>query len=205
MVPRDLRWDLKQWPIIEEAAPWLSATGEGCILAKAAVPAHIPPRHAHLRDLVDSSDTDCFPDKASIPLLCFKHTLECLSSRASHFSLSHGKHFLKLTQEEEHSGVGGGCLGGAQLRSPSQRTCSPEGTWQAASSCCKFRSAVVFTPSPCSARDSPFNVKAGLPWWLSGEESACQGGRHRFHPWSGKIPRAAEQLSPCATTTEPVL
>ena len=111
MVPRDLRWDLKQWPIIEEAAPWLSATGEGCILAKAAVPAHIPPRHAHLRDLVDSSDTDCFPDKASIPLLCFKHTLECLSSRASHFSLSRGKHFLKLTQEEEHSGVGGGALG----------------------------------------------------------------------------------------------
>ena len=24
-------------------------------------------------------------------------------------------------------------------------------------------------------------------------------------PWSGKIPHAAEQLSPCATTTEPVL
>ena len=26
-----------------------------------------------------------------------------------------------------------------------------------------------------------------------------------FEPWSGKIPHAAEQLSPCATTTEPVL
>ena len=25
-----------------------------------------------------------------------------------------------------------------------------------------------------------------------------------FNPWSGKIPHAAEQLSPCATTTEPV-
>ena len=29
----------------------------------------------------------------------------------------------------------------------------------------------------------------------------CQG--HRFHPLSGKIPHATEQLSPCATT-EPV-
>ena len=27
----------------------------------------------------------------------------------------------------------------------------------------------------------------------------------RFDPWSGKIPRAAEQLSPCATITEPAL
>ncbi|KAJ8777311.1 hypothetical protein J1605_014694 [Eschrichtius robustus] len=28
---------------------------------------------------------------------------------------------------------------------------------------------------------------------------------HRFEPWSGKIPHAAEQLSPCITTTEPAL
>ena len=26
-----------------------------------------------------------------------------------------------------------------------------------------------------------------------------------FDPWSGKIPHAVEQLSPCTTTTEPVL
>ena len=26
-----------------------------------------------------------------------------------------------------------------------------------------------------------------------------------FYPWSGKIPHAAEQLSPCATTTDPAL
>ena len=26
-----------------------------------------------------------------------------------------------------------------------------------------------------------------------------------FHPWSGKIPHAARQLSPCTTTTDPVL
>ena len=29
--------------------------------------------------------------------------------------------------------------------------------------------------------------------------------RHAFDPWSGKIPRALEQPSPCATSTEPVL
>ena len=43
----------------------------------------------------------------------------------------------------------------------------------------------------------------GLPWWRSGWESACQRREHGFEPWSGKIPHAAEQLSPWATTTEP--
>ena len=45
----------------------------------------------------------------------------------------------------------------------------------------------------------------GLSWWPSGKESACQGRRHKFEPWSGKIPHAMEQLSPCARTTESVL
>ena len=27
-----------------------------------------------------------------------------------------------------------------------------------------------------------------LPWWLSDRESACQWRRHRFNPWSEKIP-----------------
>ena len=30
----------------------------------------------------------------------------------------------------------------------------------------------------------------GLPWWLSGKESACQCRRHLFNPWSGKIPHS---------------
>ena len=42
----------------------------------------------------------------------------------------------------------------------------------------------------------------GLPWWPSGEESACQFRGH-FEPCSGKISLAMEQLSLCAT--EPVL
>ena len=39
--------------------------------------------------------------------------------------------------------------------------------------------------------------KTGLPWWLSGKESACQCKRHGFDPWTRKIPRAMEQLSLC--------
>ena len=42
----------------------------------------------------------------------------------------------------------------------------------------------------------------GLPWWLSGKESAFQCS---FHPRSGKIPHTSKQLSPCTTATEPVL
>ena len=34
---------------------------------------------------------------------------------------------------------------------------------------------------------------------------SAQCRRHGFNSWSGKIPHAAEQLSPCATITEPVL
>ena len=47
------------------------------------------------------------------------------------------------------------------------------------------------------------NYFPGLPWWRSGWESACQCRGHRFEPWSGKIPHAAEQLGPWATSTEP--
>ena len=45
----------------------------------------------------------------------------------------------------------------------------------------------------------------GLPWWLSDKDSTCQCKRLGFDPLSRKIPHTAEQLSPCATTTEPVL
>ena len=45
-------------------------------------------------------------------------------------------------------------------------------------------------------------MNLGLPWWRSGWESACQCRGHGLEPWSGKIPHAAEQLGPWATTTE---
>ena len=46
-------------------------------------------------------------------------------------------------------------------------------------------------------------ARLGLPWWRSGWESACQCRGQGFESWSGKIPHAAEQLGPWATTTEP--
>ena len=36
-------------------------------------------------------------------------------------------------------------------------------------------------------------IAMGLPWWLSGKESACQCRRLGFEPWSQKIPLVAEQ------------
>ena len=44
----------------------------------------------------------------------------------------------------------------------------------------------------------------GLLWWLSGRVSTGQYSRHQFDPWSRMNPHASEQLSPCATATEPV-
>ena len=44
--------------------------------------------------------------------------------------------------------------------------------------------------------------------FLSGsvlENPPCQRRRHRFDPLSRNIPHASQQLSPCATTIEPVL
>ena len=71
-----------------------------------------------------------------------------------------------------------------------------------------FSSWRMFSPDIKFAFDSAFlsvlkNVMPGLPWWRSGWESACQCRGHGFKPWSGKIPYAAEQLGPWATTTEP--
>ena len=74
-------------------------------------------------------------------------------------------------------------------------------------------SATCFSTSPIASSQPEGNLRGhlpsrmynenwgeGLPWRLSGYESACQCKRHGFHPRSGKIPRAAEQLSPCTTT-----
>ena len=43
----------------------------------------------------------------------------------------------------------------------------------------------------------------GRPWWLNGKESTPQCRRHRFSPWSRKIPHVTEQLSQYTTTPEP--
>ena len=67
-----------------------------------------------------------------------------------------------------------------------------------------FPSAVPSMPQNDSYTSIQELRKSGLPWWLSSKETTCQCRRHRFDSWSRKIPYAMEQLSPCATTTEPV-
>lgn len=41
-----------------------------------------------------------------------------------------------------------------------------------------------------------------LPWCLGDKESAGRRRRQRFNSWSGKVPRASEQRSAGATSTE---
>ena len=45
----------------------------------------------------------------------------------------------------------------------------------------------------------------GLLWQSDSKRSARQCKEHGFDPWSGKIPHAAGQPSPRATTAEPLL
>ena len=54
------------------------------------------------------------------------------------------------------------------------------------------------------ARDRMKMSGLGLPWWLRSGEFACRCGRHELDPWSERISRAAERLSPSTPATEPV-
>ena len=49
----------------------------------------------------------------------------------------------------------------------------------------------------CLFFKSPQKKTAGLPWWQSRWDSACQRRGYRFDLWSRKIPHATEHLSPC--------
>ena len=70
----------------------------------------------------------------------------------------------------------------------------------------QFTTAKTWKQPKCLSTDDWLKkMWCGLPWWHSGWESACQCRGQGFEPWSRKIPHAAEQLSPGATTTEPVL
>ena len=58
----------------------------------------------------------------------------------------------------------------------------------------------------CIPGDHSINISwTELPWWVSGEESACQRRRQGFNLCPGKTPCAVGQLSLRARTTEPTL
>ena len=71
-------------------------------------------------------------------------------------------------------------------------------------------SASVFTSSTMSLSNLclPLSYKnvcdGGFPGGAMVNNPPANAG-DRFEPWSRKIPHAAEQLSPCTTTTEPTL
>ena len=52
---------------------------------------------------------------------------------------------------------------------------------------------------------SDVNGRWDFPGGTVVKNPSANAGGHRFEPWSRKIPHAAEQLSPCATATEPAL
>ena len=58
-------------------------------------------------------------------------------------------------------------------------------------------------PSPGDLPDP--GIEPGSPALQADALLSEPPGKPKFNPWSGKIPRASEQLMPCATTTEPVL
>ena len=51
-------------------------------------------------------------------------------------------------------------------------------------------------------REVKSKVTTGLPGGPVVKNLPYKFKGNRFNPWSGKIPHASEQLSPCITTTE---
>ena len=67
---------------------------------------------------------------------------------------------------------------------------------------CSSPSEFLRSALPWSLQKTPVkNPRKRLLWWLCGNKSACQCRRCGFDPWSGRIPQALEQLSPCTTTS----
>jgi len=67
----------------------------------------------------------------------------------------------------------------------------------------RFSLSLFFSHPAENIRKRWIHVKTTLhrlPWWLSGEEAACQCPGCGFDPRSRKIPHAGEQLSLCTTT-----
>ena len=63
----------------------------------------------------------------------------------------------------------------------------------------EFRSFFRLNKSPL------YRASLVAQWQKKKKKSICQCKRYGFDPWSGKTPYAMGQLSPRATTIEPVL
>ena len=58
-----------------------------------------------------------------------------------------------------------------------------------------YKTLCVVCSHSCKNKIITTRPSQGLPWRFGGKESACSCRRHRFDPWSRKIPHASEQLS----------
>ena len=64
---------------------------------------------------------------------------------------------------------------------------------------CPCRAELVITSLDPEAVCMDKSIKgSGLPWWLSGEEPACQCKRFGFDPWVGKIP-LEKKMTTCSS------
>ena len=77
----------------------------------------------------------------------------------------------------------------------SERSCIPSGCLAQGPRPCSGSSGRASEPAGHGTVLGPHCFHAGplffIPlrsWWRSGKESVCQGRRHRFDPWVGKIP-----------------
>ena len=95
------------------------------------------------------------------------------------------------------------CWGWVQSLNPCLGTKIPQATWSGKKTKKQNKPTLQWDTTLYLLEWLLWKKKKGLPWWYSGWESACQCRGHEFKPWSGKIPHAAEQLGPWATTTEP--
>ena len=61
----------------------------------------------------------------------------------------------------------------------------------------RWETCVPASPFSCESKALlKMQSLGGFPGGAVVKESACQCRGHGFEPWSGKIPHAAEQLSP---------
>ena len=114
--------------------------------------------------------------------------------------------------------TGVGCHSLLQGISPTQGSFSNQNVWGAARAVLRGKFMVInaYLKKQEIAQIDNLNLYfkklQGLPWWLSGKESACQCRRYGFDSWSRKIPhisgdsaRAPKLLSLCSRAWGPQL
>ena len=119
-------------------------------------------------------------------LTVFQHAITCFNEGCKLWARACTFFLLKMEWAQQSS------------RATTYRDCS---SWQQ-----KLKILCATIKTHCTQIDIKKKKKrpGQVPWHLSGKESACLCRRHRFSPWSRKIPHAmgSHMLSLWGTTTE---